>query len=135
LVWSLSGLGQEFSAILVYNQKAHVVHSSHLPQYVGPWRITNLSKQGVQADFRRSGPRTGSAFWPAPMTGSTADVFVLALPAATEDADEALSASPPPATPAVSGTRSAAAALAAALNSPLPAPARSLTAPPASTTE
>jgi hypothetical protein len=93
LVWSVSGLNDDYSAVLVMGQKVHTVSSKNLPQSVAGWQVESLNAQGVcMSRLKRHmclpAPDSASSVHPfvrtlAPHTASRA--LVPMLPAQSQD--------------------------------------------------
>jgi len=75
LLWSLSGLNQRYTAVMVIERRVHVIQSQSLPMSVGGWRVRAMDEDGVSLS---RGARTLNL--PAPHAGSTTDAFLKALP-------------------------------------------------------
>jgi len=77
LLWSVSGLNEDYSAVLVIDRKVYTVRSTQLPRRVGGWRVHHIGAQSVCVSLRGE-PQCLQA----PDSATTAHAFVQALPAA-----------------------------------------------------
>jgi hypothetical protein len=46
-LWSITGVDDKLTAVLLHQQKAFTVHSTQLPADVGPWQVTEITDQHV----------------------------------------------------------------------------------------
>lgn len=83
LLWSISGLNDNLSAVLVIGQRVYQVDNASLPQQVGGWQVERLDANSIW--LSRAGRRMKL---PAPSSASTAHAFVHALQAAKSPTEE-----------------------------------------------
>lgn len=107
LVWSVTGLNQQFTAVLVHERKVYTVASDSLPYTLGGWRVHQIHEQAVLVSRESRWLRL-----PVPEAGNTAYPFVQAFA-------PPVSESPPPAVPAPTATEGLTPAQALAARLPL----------------
>ena len=74
LVWSVWGMNDDYTAVLVIDRKVHTVKSSGLPHKTGSWRVRHISGQAVCLSQRGR-----EVCLPAPNDAHMAVPFVKAL--------------------------------------------------------
>ena len=100
LLWSVSGLNDGYTAVLVIDRKVHVVQSQSLPVWIGGWRVRWIDAHGV--GLIRPGKKLNL---PAPSSASTTEAFMKALPVdARQDSMSMDSATDAPAAASAAGT-------------------------------
>lgn len=82
LVWSITGMNGHYSAILVHERKAHVIHSVDLPQKLGNWRVSSINEGSVW--LQRSGRKISLR---APDNTTRVEPFLAALSSSAEHED------------------------------------------------
>lgn len=75
MVWSVTGINQELSAVLVIDHQVHNVDSTNMHQWIGDWRVRSISERSVVVAHRHG--RTLSL--PVPDVGTAPDPFLRAL--------------------------------------------------------
>jgi hypothetical protein len=80
LVWSISGLDEQFSAVLVHDSKVHVVASGDLPLRLGPWQLVSVGHGGVMVRRWLGVPsRPDVVLIKAPAPGAALDAYLKQL--------------------------------------------------------
>jgi hypothetical protein len=74
IVWSIFGLNQAFSAVVVIEGKTHVLHSSDLPYLAAGWKVLSMDATGLQ--LQGHGRRLSL---PAPDVGTRPEQFLSEL--------------------------------------------------------
>ena len=118
-VWSVSGLNERFSAVLVHDGKARAVDSDELPLRLGPWQVLSVGHAGVEVRrWPSAAARPDKVLLRAPAPGASADAYLKLLQPhdAPGGAADSLNAVAPPNVPP---------------NSPLNAPASPMSNPSA----
>jgi hypothetical protein len=71
MVWSIFGLNQMFSAVVVIEGKTHVLRTSDLPYLTAGWKVLSMDATGVQVQGR------GRLFLiPAPDAGTRPELYL-----------------------------------------------------------
>jgi hypothetical protein len=107
-LWSITGVDDKLTAVLLHQQKAYTVHSTLLPADVGPWQVTEITDHQVWVkETKAVGHKRQLLVLEAPDKDTKLEVYLQALNKATgpEEGMAQLMAHPP-------GTQAA----------PLPAP-------------
>lgn len=74
LVWSVTGLNQQFTAVLVHERKVYTVASDSLPYTLGAWRVHRIDEHAVLVSREARVLRL-----PVPDAASTGHAFVQAF--------------------------------------------------------
>ncbi len=74
MVWSVTGLNQQFTAVLVHDRKVYTVVSDGLPRTLGGWRVHQINEQAVLVSRESRSLRL-----PVPDVASSPFPFVQAL--------------------------------------------------------
>lgn len=90
LLWSVTGVNEDYSAVVVVDRKAYTVRSMAIPQRVGRWTVDRVSAHAVC--LSQGGQRH---CLDAPHSASSVYPFVNALPPAPS-AEPAFAVSTPP---------------------------------------
>lgn len=97
-LWSITGMDQNFTAVLLVQQKAYTVASHDLPVNLGAWEVTQISHQQVWLrELKTSAQKARAVVLEAPDRDTKVESYWQALPkTAVADGDVAnLLANPP----------------------------------------
>ena len=79
-VWSIAGLDEDIEAVLVHEQKAHVIRNAKLPYSLGGWLVTSIKPQEVWIKEAKNKAATSLVMvLPAPSKDTSLEAFAIDL--------------------------------------------------------